>query len=242
MRRRDPRPGWTLRAVAGPVPERDRRGRVVPAHGAGQRAHRPARRRPDRRPVPRRQRGGARLDRPGRLALRDARSTSRPPDRDERVDLVFDGLDTVATVALDGRRARAAPPTCTAPTGSTCATRCVDGANTLAVAFARRPDARRAREPARLGARPHVVPAAVQRDPQDGLQLRLGLGHRTCDRRHLAPGRLERWRTARLAAVRPLRRRSTGPTARSSVARRRRARGAERTGRSAVRGGAGRRR
>ena len=39
-----------------------------------------------------------------------------------------------------------------------------------------------------LGARPAPVPAALRRDPQVGVQLRVGLGHRDLHQRHLAAG------------------------------------------------------
>ena len=61
------------------------------------------------------------------------------------------------------------------------------------------PDAYAEAVRARVGDRPGAYPATVQLHPQDGLQLRLGLGTRPGHRRHLAGVRLERWRTARLA-------------------------------------------
>ena len=173
----------------------------LPGRRAGLRAHRPARRRADPRPVPRRQRD--RLAWIGRTDWRTRPSFDGAAPAHERIDLVCDGLDTVADVALNGvgsgrtanmhrslplRRAPALRPAATAaPCASTPPTPYAE-----AVRGAARRPARRLRR-------------AVQLHPQDGLQLRLGLGPDAGHRRHLAAGRpASAWSTARLAAVRPL--------------------------------------
>ena len=51
---------------------------------------------------------------------------------------------------------------------------------------------------------PTREPPPVQRDPQDGLQLRLGLGHRRRHQRHLEAIGIESWSGVRIASVRPL--------------------------------------
>ena len=69
------------------------------------------------------------------------------PAPGERVDLVFEGLDTVATVELNGAVLGVDRQHAPQPTGSTSATLLVDGDNELTVDFAARPTppSRRAR-------------------------------------------------------------------------------------------------
>ena len=76
-------------------------GGADPRDGAGLRAPRPDGRRPHPRPLPRRERGGAHLDGPGRLALRDHVRGARGPATSASTSSP-DGLDTVATVELNG--------------------------------------------------------------------------------------------------------------------------------------------
>ena len=103
----------------------------------------------------------------------------------ERIDLDFEGLDTVATVSLNG--------TVLGPTANMHRSHrfdvrdlLVDGDNELTVDFAAQTDAT-------LQASEDLGPvrtstATPSTDPQDGLQLRLGLGSRAGDRRDLAAG------------------------------------------------------
>ena len=95
MNTQDLHDGWTLTAVAGPVPA-DLAGRRVRARRPRHRAT-PSCSPPGSSPIRTRPpRGGARLAAPHRLGVR-ARPDLAPAAPDERVDLVFDGLDTVAT-------------------------------------------------------------------------------------------------------------------------------------------------
>ena len=148
--------GWTRRDLSADRPRRRRR-RADSRDRARLRAPRPAGRRPDRRPVPRRQRARlvawiGRADwryetdvRPGRRRRRRRASTWS-----------LEGLDTRRDDRAQRRRGRPAPPTCTAATASTSARCCAPGANTLAITFAAPADRRRARPAIALGPRPHV--------------------------------------------------------------------------------------
>ena len=145
-------------------------------------------------------RGGGRLDRPGRLALGDhlrgaggRRRAGRPRRarpghrRDRR-----------------GQRRRRGPHGEHAPQHRFPVARPARaGGQHAGRHLRRRPHRRRA---CQRGARPAPArqPPPVQRDPQDGLRLRLGLGPGPRHRRHLAPDRARPWRGARIAAVRPL--------------------------------------
>ena len=100
----------------------------------------------------------------------------------DRLDLVSDGLDTLAT-SSQRRRAR--------PHRNQHRSYRIDlrgavreGDNTLAITFAAacRPSA-----PSLPPTTPTRQRPPVQRHPQDGLQFRLGLGRGSGDRRHLAP-------------------------------------------------------
>ncbi len=104
----------------------------------------------------------------------------------ERVDLDFEGLDTVATVSLNG--------TVLGSTANMHRSHRFD-VRDLLVRWGQRAD-RRLRRPDRRhpagerGPRASSArqPLPLQRHPQDGLQLRLGLGARAGDRRDLAAG------------------------------------------------------
>ena len=117
----------------------------------------------------------------------------------ERVDLVCAGLDTVATVTAQRQSRSAAPRTCTASYRFDVRSLLRPGDNTLLGPLRlgvplRRGAAGPARRPAER------LSGAVQLHPQDGLQLRLGLGPDPGHRRHLAgdraatPGRAPGWR------------------------------------------------
>ena len=172
---------WSLTATGGPVPA-DLAGVARARDRPGHEPHRPAGGRPHPRPVPRHQRDLAGLDEAHRLAVRDASSTAARGARRAGRPASSTASTRSPTVTLDGRRARAARPTCTAPTASTSATlrRAADAT------LVRRPRLR-ARdaeaEAERLGTAPAGLPPAVQHGPQDGLLLRLGLGPGPADGR-----------------------------------------------------------
>ena len=95
---------WTLRPLEGPLPAdlADLRARPVAATVPGCVHTDLLAAGPHPRPLPGRERAPAGVDRAHRLAVQHdvrARRRRRP---DERVDLVFEGLDTVATVSLNG--------------------------------------------------------------------------------------------------------------------------------------------
>ena len=92
--------GWTVRAVSGPVPAGISAHRH-PGDRARMRAHRPARRRPDRRPVRRGQRGRSAVDRRHHLAIRERLRLGR---RRRARDTTWSpaGLDTIATIEVNG--------------------------------------------------------------------------------------------------------------------------------------------
>ena len=163
-----PRLTGCARSAAAPSP--------IAATVPGLRAHRPARRRPDPRSVPGRQR-----DRrwPGSAAPTGRYEThlrrGRPPDRARST--------WSATGSTRSPRSRStawrsgAPRTCTAPTGSTSAAALRDGTNRWRSASTRRVRLRRARQA--TARRPAAAPTTSrQLHPEDGLQLRLGLGAR----------------------------------------------------------------
>ena len=166
--------------------DRDRRGRTTdghrrtpspacPATVPGLRAHRPARRRPDRRPVPRRQRA---RQSPGSAAPTGCtRPRSAGPRRRAgpgRAGLRRAGHGRHAS-SVNGIE-RAHRRTCTAATASTSRALLRAGDNTLAVRFDRAVPLRRGapRRARRRGPDAYTEPYHVH--PQDGLQLRLGLG------------------------------------------------------------------
>ena len=80
------------------------------------------------------------------------------PAADERVDLVFAGIDTVATIALGGR-SWPAPRTCTAATGSTCGCGSSAGGAPLPLTVDLRSALEHAEaEQERIGSRPGAYP------------------------------------------------------------------------------------
>ncbi len=146
------------------------------------RAHRPARRRADRRPLPRRQRA-----RPAWIGRTDwvyQTTFDRPPPGDDRRR---PGLRRARHGRHDHLNGVEVGRTANMHRGYRFDVDRVlrAGDNTLKVRFdsayaLRRGAARRARRPAQR------VPRTVQLHPQDGLQLRLGLGTDPGHRRHLA--------------------------------------------------------
>ena len=194
--------GWTLRPVDGPIPV-DLVGAPIPAVVPGCVHTDLLRGRAHRRPVRRRQRGRPAVDRRHGWRYR-TRVQLAAPDGAARHDLVAEGLDTVATV--DAQRRGARPDREPAPRLPVRRARgcCVAGGNELAVEFAA-PGAGGTSAVRRSTARAARQPPPVQRRAQDGLQLRLGLGHRRRHRRHLAADRASsRWSGVRIASVRPL--------------------------------------
>ena len=174
----------------------------VPAAVPGLRPPRPAGRRPDPRPLPRRERGGARLGRRGRLAVRD--DVRRGPDRRcQQIDLVAEGLDTVATIELNGshRRAHGEHAPRLPLSGRRAAARGQQHAGRHLHLGGRggRGGERVAR---RTAARQHPArTTASARWPATSA----GTGDRSSSPQASGgPIRLEAWRTARIAAVRPL--------------------------------------
>ncbi|MDX3109243.1 glycoside hydrolase family 2 protein [Nonomuraea angiospora] len=127
---------------------------------------------------------------------------AEPPGDDERVDLVFDGLDTVATVELGGRVLGA-----TANMHRSYRFDVRDlltaGSNDLVVTF------RSALEYAeeverRLGARPHAYTHPFNMVRKMACSFGWDWGPDLQTAGIWKPVRLERWRTARFAQVRPL--------------------------------------
>ncbi|WP_086709295.1 glycoside hydrolase family 2 protein [Streptomyces antimycoticus] len=120
----------------------------------------------------------------------------------ERVDLVFDGLDTVATVTLNGQ-----------VIGTTAnmhrsyrfdvRPRLVDGANELTVDFASALEYAEQRE-AELGRRDHVYPHPFNMVRKMACSFGWDWGPDLQTAGIWKPVRLERWHTARLAGIRPL--------------------------------------
>ena len=180
--------GWTLRAAGGPVPGRIA-GRADAGAGARHRAHRPADGRPDRRPV----RGPAtRPSWPGCTAPTGATSaSSRSPRRPTTSGSTWSSTVwtrwppiTLAGVVV-GRTANQhrsyrfdVRDRCTAGRNRHHARRRTSG-RALDHAEAEAGPGRRA---------PGRLPASAEHGPQDGVQLRLGLGPGPADRGHLAAG------------------------------------------------------
>ena len=122
---------------------------------------------------------------------------------DDRIDLCCQGLDTVASITLNGEPV-ARTENSTARTGSTSRVLLRAGTNTLSVDVRlRRIDMPRPDAPNSATAPPPT--RAVQLHPQDGLQLRLGLGTRPWSP-PASGGRsaCRAGRPPRIAAVRPL--------------------------------------
>ncbi len=124
-----------------------------------------------------------------------------PPETGERVDLVFEGLDTVATISLDG-----------AEIGRTAnmhrsyrfdVTQFVAGCPQLAVDFS--PALAHAQEQERLlGQRPHAFAHPYNMVRKMACSFGWDWGPDLQSAGIWRPVRLERWRTARLAAARPV--------------------------------------
>ncbi len=194
--------GWTVRPVAGPVPDEVAEAGPVPATVPGS-VHTDllaAGLHP--RPLPRRQRAAARLDRAAPTGA-TRRPSSGHPVAAIASSSSSTGLDTVATVDLNGD--------VVARTANMHRTYRFDvrdllreGTNRLSVDLRlagalRRPDQPRARARDRTSTTTRSTPSA--RWPATSA----GTGARTLvDRRHLAAGDPAAWRAARLAAVRPV--------------------------------------
>ncbi|WP_049568374.1 glycoside hydrolase family 2 protein [Streptomyces sp. SBT349] len=192
--------GWHLTAVAGPVPE-NIAGRTVPAQVPGS-AHLDLLA-AGLIPEPYLDRAEEELAWAHRAHWRYATTVEAgAPAADERVDLVFDGLDTVATVALGGRTL-----------GTTAnmhrsyrfdVREHLDGAPAdLVVTF------RSALEYAeemqeRLGSRPRAYDHPMNMVRKMACSFGWDWGPDLQTAGIWKPVRLERWRTARLASVRPL--------------------------------------
>ncbi|RMI39604.1 beta-mannosidase [Streptomyces triticirhizae] len=192
--------GWQLTAIAGPVPE-NISGRTVPAHVPGS-AHL------DLLNAglindPYQNRVEEELVWAHRTDWRYTTTVDAPAAAaDERVDLVFDGLDTVATVELAGRTL-----------GSTAnmfrsyrydVRELLDGtpaelAVTFRSALAYAEEAER-----RLGPRPHVYPHPFNAVRKMACSFGWDWGPDLQTAGIWKPVTLERWRVARLASVRPL--------------------------------------
>ena len=108
----------------------------------------------------------------------------------ERVDLVCSGLDTVARVELNGVLVGSTANMHRSYRFDVTEQILLQG-NELEVTFASATAYARAQQEA-LGAAPRGVRGPVQLHPQDGLQLRLGLGTGAGHRRHLAAHRSAR--------------------------------------------------
>ena len=141
-----------------------------------------------------------------------------PPDDlagAQRHELVFDGLDTVATVAA--RRGTCWPrsPTSTAATGSTSPTGCGRASNVLTVAF-RSPVRHANAQSVALGARPRPYPMPYEAIRKSACSFGWDWGIATCTSGIWRPVRLESWSTARLDAGA---RATPSPTARAAGSR-----------------------
>ncbi|MEE1928980.1 glycoside hydrolase family 2 protein [Streptomyces sp. TRM 70351] len=192
--------GWRLTAVAGPVPEAVL-GADVPARVPGS-AHldlMAAGLIPD----PYLDRAEEELAWTHRTHWRYTLTfTARPAAPGERVDLAFDGLDTVATVELNGHLLGS---TRNMHRGYRFDVRdaLADGANELAVTF--RPALEYAEEVEReLGRREHVYPHPFNMVRKMACSFGWDWGPDLQTAGIWKPVRLERWSTARLSRVRPL--------------------------------------
>ena len=125
------------------------------------------------------------------------------PEDGEHVDLVFDGLDTVAEVRATATTSSARRRTCTAPTGSTSPTLVRPGETELVVDFAAQLTAT---EQASVDRQPRVHTNAHPFNAIRKMACNFGWdwGPDLVTAGIWRRGALERWRTARLAAVRPL--------------------------------------
>ena len=181
--------GWTVRAGRPARPSRTDSAIGRPGDRPRLRAHRPAGRRADPRPVPR----TATRPLQAWIGATDWRYTHRPsaPTRRRTSASTWSspGSTRSPTVALDGTPRR--PDRQHAPQLPLRRHRLLVAAATtrsrwpFRIALALRRG--RCATSSATGPTPYHQP--VQRDPQDGLQLRLGLGAGTRHRRHLAAGR-----------------------------------------------------
>ena len=200
MNRQKLHDGWTLTSTSGPVPAAIA-GRTIPAEVPGS-AHTDllaAGLIPD----PYLDRVEEELVWAHRVNWRYALELeARAPEPDERVDLVFDGLDTVATITLNG-----------SVLGSTAnmhrsyrfdvGPALTPGANQLTVDF--RSALEHAEEVEReLGHRPHTMAHPYNMVRKMACSFGWDWGPDLQTAGIWKPVRLERWRTARLAQVRPL--------------------------------------
>ena len=180
----EPLTEWTLLALDGPVPQ-GVAGRTVPATVPGT-VHTDllaAGLIPD----PYLDENEAALQWVGRTSWRYATTLAVvPPEDGEHVELVFDGLDTVCEVRL-GDHVLGTPRNQHRAYRFDVTDLVRAGETELVVDFAAQLTATEQASLDQTAADPHQRPS-VQRDPQDGVQLRLGLGTRPRDRRPLAGG------------------------------------------------------
>ncbi|WP_029291429.1 glycoside hydrolase family 2 protein [Cellulomonas sp. HZM] len=125
--------------------------------------------------------------------------TIEPAADDERVDLVFDGLDTVATITLDGLEIGR---TANQHRGYRFDVRAHAGEHRLDVRFDSALEHAEA-EQARIGARPGAYPHPLNMVRKMACSFGWDWGPDLQTAGIWKPVRLERWRVARIAAVRP---------------------------------------
>ena len=191
--------GWTLTATGGPVPEH-LEGRSVPAAvpGTSHTALLDAGLIPD----PYLDRNEVTLSWMHRASWRFAtRFEAAPAAADERVDLAFDGLDTVATVTLNGTEVLS---TANMHRSYRADVRSLVGeSNELVVDFSSALEYAEQVE-AQLGFRPRPYPHPFNSVRKMACSFGWDWGPDLQTAGIWKPVRLERWRTARLASVRPL--------------------------------------
>ncbi len=200
MNRQELHDGWRIEAVSGPVPD-PVRGRALPATVPGS-AHLDllAAGLIDDPYLDTAEAGVAWMHRAGWRYTLEFESSAPAPA--ERTDLVFDGLDTVATVTLNGRQlGRAANMHRTHRFDVRGALR--DGPNTLIVEIASALTHAEAVE-AELGWRDHAYASPFNMIRKMACSFGWDWGPDLQTAGIWKPVRLERWTTARLAAVRPL--------------------------------------
>ncbi|KGM13266.1 beta-mannosidase [Cellulomonas bogoriensis 69B4 = DSM 16987] len=192
--------GWALEALDGPVPER-LRGKTVPAQVPGS-AHTDllaAGLIPD----PYVDRNEEELVWAHRTTWRYATDLHvEPPADDERVDLVMRGLDTVATVAIDGHEVLRTVNQHRSHRVDV-RDRLASGAARLEVTFASALEHAEAVE-RELGRREHVYPHPFNMVRKMACSFGWDWGPDLQTAGMWRPVGLERWRVARLAQVRPL--------------------------------------
>lgn len=193
--------GWTLTTTAGPVPDHIQ-GRVVPATVPGS-AH------TDLLAAgliedPFLGRNETDLGWAHRTHWRFAtRFVTAPPADDERVDLTFDGLDTVAAVTLDGTELGRTANQHRSYRFDVRTLLAAGGEHELTVDFS--PALEHAEQvEARLGFRPRPYPHPFNAVRKMACSFGWDWGPDFQTAGIWKPVRLERWRTARLASVRPL--------------------------------------